>query len=144
MTFWVIGLTEDLGNYARKLLSTEDGIPSWVGPDTRRLMAVKRAVKADVVVAQDGSGQYKSINEALNAVPKANKKQFVIYIKQGVYNEKVDVPKKMSHVTFIGDGPTKTKITGSLNFGIGKVKTYQTATVGESNSVSKSQIATYF
>lgn len=136
LPFWVPGLTGDLGNYARKLLSTEDGIPSWVGPETRRLMATKGGVKANVVVAQDGSGQYKSINEALNDVPKNNNISFVIYIKQGVYKEKVDVTKKMTHVTFIGDGPTKTKITGSLNFAIGKVKTYQTATVGESNSIS--------
>ncbi|CAH8278990.1 unnamed protein product [Arabidopsis lyrata] len=127
--FNITGLTGDLGNYARKLLSTEDGIPSWVGPNTRQLMATKGGVKANVVVAQDGSGQYKTINEALNIVPKANQKPFVIYIKQGVYNEKVDVTKKMTHVTFIGDGPTKTKITGSLNFYIGKVKTYHTATV---------------
>ncbi|CAH2044663.1 unnamed protein product [Thlaspi arvense] len=126
----ITGVTGDLGNYARKLLSTEDSIPSWVGPDTRHLMATtKGGAKANVVVAKDGSGNYKSINEALNAVPKNNKMPFVIYIKQGVYKEKVDVTKKMTHVTFIGDGPTKTKITGSLNFAIGKVKTYQTATV---------------
>ncbi|VVB07035.1 unnamed protein product [Arabis nemorensis] len=127
--FNTTGLTGDLRNHARKLLSSEDGIPSWVGPKTRRLMATKGGVKANVVVAKDGSGQYKSINEALNIVPKNNKIPFVIYIKQGVYKEKVDITKKMTHVIFIGDGPTKTKITGSLNFAIGKVKTYRTATV---------------
>ncbi|ESQ32374.1 hypothetical protein EUTSA_v10003919mg [Eutrema salsugineum] len=123
-------VTGDLGNYARKLLSTEEGIPSWVGTNTRRLMAATQGgVKANVVVAQDGSGQYKSIDEALKAVPQNNRWPFVIYIKQGIYKENVDVTKKMTHVTFIGDGPTRTKITGNLNFRIGKVKTYQTATV---------------
>lgn len=132
--------TGDLGNNARKLLYAEDGFPSWVGPDTRRLMAAPQGgVKPNVVVAKDGSGQYKSINEALKAVPINNKVPFVIYIKQGVYKEKVVVTKQMYHVTFIGDGPTKTKITGSVNFAIGKVRTYLTSslTVEGDNFVAK-------
>ena len=138
----ITGLTKALSKYARKLLNTEeDGIPTWVRPEVRKLMEEEAPTielepqppppppraKTDAVVAQDGSGQFKTINDALNAVPKENKVPFVIHIKEGVYKEKVVVTRKMPYVTFIGDGPTKTVISGSLNFGIGKVKTYLTA-----------------
>ncbi|XP_004239802.1 pectinesterase-like [Solanum lycopersicum] len=85
-------------------------------------------LKPNVVVAIDGSGQYKSINEALRAVPKKNTQKFVIFIKAGIYKEYIDIPKKMNHIVFIGEGPTKTKITGNKNFADG-IGTFQTATV---------------
>ncbi|KAK6790264.1 hypothetical protein RDI58_014064 [Solanum bulbocastanum] len=85
-------------------------------------------LKPNAIVAIDGSGQYKSINEALRAVPKKNTQKFVIFIKAGIYKEYVDIPRKMNHIVFIGEGPTKTKITGSKNFADG-IGTFKTATV---------------
>ncbi|PON61939.1 Pectinesterase inhibitor domain containing protein [Parasponia andersonii] len=122
-------------NMSRRLLSAEEGersstnLPPWVSEGRRKLLAAKGAnVKADVVVAKDGSGKYKTVNEALKDIPKKNSKTFVIYIKQGVYAEQVFLDKHMTNVMMIGDGPTKTKITGSLNF-VDGVQTFKTATV---------------
>ncbi|XP_062105048.1 probable pectinesterase/pectinesterase inhibitor 21 [Humulus lupulus] len=123
-------------NISRRLLSTDyykhessSETPKWVNEGQRRLLAVKGSkIKADVVVAKDGSGKYKTINEALKDIPKKNTKTFVIYIKQGVYAEKVMLDKHMTHVMMIGDGPTKTRITGSDNF-IDGTQTFKTATV---------------
>ncbi|XP_028060859.1 pectinesterase-like [Camellia sinensis] len=85
-------------------------------------------VKPNVVVAKDGSGKYKTISVALAEVPKKSNETFVIYIKAGVYVETVNVSKHMRNVFLIGDGPTKTKITGSKSF-VGGVTTYRTVTV---------------
>ncbi|GER55420.1 plant invertase/pectin methylesterase inhibitor [Striga asiatica] len=97
---------------------------------TRRLRAATsaRRMRPNVVVAKDGSGKYRTINEALRDVPTNNKRTFVVYVKEGVYEEKVWINSSSTHVMIVGDGPTKSRITGRLNF-IDGTGTYQTATV---------------
>ncbi|CAH8361601.1 unnamed protein product [Eruca vesicaria subsp. sativa] len=114
---------------SRRLLSQE--IPSWVDQRGRRLLQAAAAysdAKPDIVVAQDGSGQYTTINEALKNVPKKKNTTFVVYIKAGTYQEYVQINKSMTHLVFIGDGPEKTVISGSKNYKDG-VTTYRTCTV---------------
>jgi pectinesterase inhibitor-like protein len=51
----------------------KDGIPEWVPDGERRVLkggGFKNTLKANVVVAKDGSGKFKTINEALAAMPK--------------------------------------------------------------------------
>ncbi|XP_051129295.1 pectinesterase-like [Andrographis paniculata] len=80
------------------------------------------------VVAQDGSGQFKTINEAIKMVSPQNNNTFVIFVKAGVYNEEVIIPRYMNKIVLLGEGPGKTKITGSKN-SVDGVKTYNTPTV---------------
>ncbi|XP_009761202.1 pectinesterase [Nicotiana sylvestris] len=113
---------------SRRLLTTDSEYTSaFVEAGSRRLLQVSGA-KPNAVVAQDGSGQYKTIKEALKAVPPKNNQTYVILIKAGEYKEMVDIPRSMINVVFIGEGPTKTKITGNKNFADG-TGTYHTATV---------------
>ncbi|XP_057778763.1 probable pectinesterase/pectinesterase inhibitor 58 [Salvia miltiorrhiza] len=117
----------------RRLLFQEDLVVaehgSWVDAEKRRLLAVEAAkIRPNIVVAKDGSGKFKTINEALHHIPKHSNKTFVLYIKEGIYAEQVQINTTYTHLMIIGDGPTKTRITGSLNF-VDGVGTYQTATV---------------
>ncbi|KAF8369352.1 hypothetical protein HHK36_032636 [Tetracentron sinense] len=121
--------------FNRRLLSEESEIPangefpSWVSAGKRRLLAATPAtIKPNVVVAKDGSGKYKTIREAIHDIPTKSNQTFVIYIKAGVYAEHVLINKTMTNVMMIGDGPTKTKITGNKNF-VDGIPTFHTATV---------------
>lgn len=117
---------------SRKLMSEGplvDGFPTWVSESRRKILTAVNPPKPNVVVAKDGSGQVKTIGEALKLVPRRNRSPFVIYIKEGLYQEYVNIPKNMPHVTFVGDGPTKTKITGNKNY-VDGLQVYNTATVG--------------
>lgn len=108
-----------------------DGMPKWVDEKKRRLLAIDiDKMKPNVVVAKDGSGDYKTITEAIATIPLLSTTHYIIHIKKGIYNEKIKITKKMKHVVFVGDGPTDTVITGSLNF-IDGITTYKTCTVGE-------------
>ncbi|MBA0756915.1 hypothetical protein Gotri_020050, partial [Gossypium trilobum] len=75
-------------------------------PD-RKLLQVP-TVKGNAVVAKDGSGNYKTISEAINA---ASGGRFVIYVKAGVYKEKIRTNK--DGITMVGDGKYSTIIVGS-------------------------------
>jgi pectinesterase len=57
----------------------------------------------DIVVSQDGTGDYQTIQEAVNAVPDDNSERKVIFIKNGTYYEKVVIPVKKTNITMIGE-----------------------------------------
>lgn len=65
----------------------------------------------DFIVAQDGSGDFKSVQEAINAVPDFRKNTTVIYIKSGIYKEKLILSASKNKVTLIGENVSNTIIT---------------------------------
>ncbi|KAG9142280.1 hypothetical protein Leryth_007709 [Lithospermum erythrorhizon] len=98
----------------RRLLSSH-GFPKWVTTADRRLLQSTTAtMKANIVVAQDGSGSYKTIKEAVAAAGGGGGR-FVIYVKKGVYREQVVISKSKKNLMFIGDGIDQTIVTGSKN-----------------------------
>jgi pectinesterase len=66
----------------------------------------------DIVVAKDGSGNYTSIQAAINSVPSNSTTRTTIYIKSGLYNtEKLIVPVDKQNVTLLGESRTATIIS---------------------------------
>ncbi len=49
------------------------------------------AIKPDVTVAADGSGDFTTIQSALDSIPRDNRQRIIIFIKDGVYHEKVRI-----------------------------------------------------
>ncbi|MCI54491.1 pectin methylesterase, partial [Trifolium medium] len=79
--------------------SLNGDFPSWVTSKDRRLLESSVGdVKANVVVAKDGSGKFKTVVEAVASAPDNGKTRYVIYVKRGIYKEKVDIGSKKTNV----------------------------------------------
>ncbi|XP_058108752.1 pectinesterase-like [Magnolia sinica] len=113
----------------RRLNEVEDdsGFPSWLSAGDRRLLQ-SSSVTPNVVVAADGSGDFRTVSAAVAAAPERSSTRYVIRIKAGVYRENVNVPKKKTNIMFMGDGRRTTIITGSRNVVDGST-TFNSATV---------------
>lgn len=107
----------------RRRLLTAGGERGWVS----RALQTEGKRKPNVTVAADGSGQVRSIKEAVDLVPRRSEEAFVIYVKGGVYKEQVVVAKDQWNVVMFGDGMDKTVVEGNLNF-VGGTPTFSTAT----------------
>ena len=62
-------------------------------------------------VAADGSGNYRTVQAALDAVPAGNSNEIIIYIKSGVYAEKLLLDSTRNHVTLVGEAAATTILT---------------------------------
>ena len=89
-------------------------------------------------VAQDGSGQFRTIQEAVNAVRDLSQQRVTIHIKNGVYHEKLVIPSWKTMISLVGESEDGVIISnddysGKADpkdlFGKGKFTTYTSFTV---------------
>ncbi len=71
----------------------------------------------NAIVAKDGTGQYQTVQSAINAVPDNLTLPWLIFVKNGSYNEQVIVPQNKRFIHLIGQDKEKTIIHLSLNVG---------------------------
>ncbi|KAI4376467.1 hypothetical protein MLD38_014225 [Melastoma candidum] len=107
----------------------DEGIPAWINGEARRILKAKAIVKPkpNVIVAKDGSGQFKTISDAVAAIPEKHDGKYIIYVKAGIYDETVLLTKKMTNILMYGDGSQKTIVTGRKN-NVEGVGTFKSAT----------------
>jgi len=84
--------------------------------------------KYKITVAKDGSGDYTYIQDAIDAMRVFATEPIVVYIKNGVYNEKIELPATKTDVSFIGESVEKTIITFNDHTGRGKINTFTSFT----------------
>ncbi|CAJ1958605.1 unnamed protein product [Sphenostylis stenocarpa] len=107
----------------------EDAYPSWFSRRERKMLQ-STTIKANLVVAKDGSGDFSTVQDALDAAAKRKvKTRFVIHVKKGVYKENIEVAVHNDNVMLVGDGLRNTVITSGRSVQQGYT-TYSSATAG--------------
>ncbi|MFO7674333.1 MAG: pectate lyase, partial [Lutibacter sp.] len=111
--------------------------PRWVKNNNITLIE-KETVKKNptdehnIVVSLDGSGDFTSIQEAINASKSFPYQRVTIFIKDGIYDEKIKIHEWNTNLSLIGESKEKTIITYDDYFGkmnLGRNSTFYTYTL---------------
>ncbi|MBG0854245.1 right-handed parallel beta-helix repeat-containing protein [Streptomyces spinoverrucosus] len=113
-------------------------LKSGTGPRTSIGTSAAATTKAatTLTVAKDGSGQYSTVQAAVNAVPANNPSRVVIAVKPGTYRETVKVPSDKPHVTIQGTGGSRKDTVIVYNNAAGTPKPDGSGTYGTSGSAT--------
>lgn len=85
--------------------------------------------KPSVTVAQDGSGDYKAIQEAVSACRAFQSAEKVIFIKNGIYKGKNLIDSFLTHLKLVGESVEKTIISFDDYAGKGNIGTFTSYTM---------------
>ena len=114
-----------------------DNDPKAVGPlilaglEWERLPKEQQrfAEPRELVVAQDGSGDYATLGEALESVRAFMDYNVKIYVKKGIYKEKLVIPSWLQNIEIIGEDVNATIITYADHANINNMGTFRTYTM---------------
>src|ERR1051325_6308505 len=65
----------------------------------------------NIIVAANGTGNYKTVQAAFDAVPRNNKKPVTIFVKIGTYYEKLHLDSTKNFVKLVGEDKFRTILT---------------------------------
>ncbi len=75
--------------------------------------AAASPLKPDITVATDGSGDFTSVQAAIDSVPANNTERRIIFIRNGTYTEHIRMER--SFVTLTGEDRKKTRLVWEIN-----------------------------
>ncbi|XP_021750216.1 pectinesterase-like [Chenopodium quinoa] len=115
--------------YSSSVQRSKTGFLPWMSKRERRMMGRRNyRIKPNVVVANDGSGNYTTIGEAVKMAPNMSMSRYVIKIKAGIYKENLEVPRNKMNVMFFGSGLNSTVISGNRSI-VDGYSTFTSATL---------------
>lgn len=86
-------------------------VGSTYAANNSTLQQFNNRIHYDFTVAQDGTGDFKTVQEAMQAVPDFRNKTTSIFIKNGIYKEKLNLSASKRNVKLIGESVEKTILT---------------------------------
>ena len=90
-----------------------------------------------IVVARDGTGEFRTIDEAIEVCRAFMDYHKVIYIKKGTYKEKLIIPQWLQNIELCGEDRNETIITYDDHANINKMGTFRTYTLKvEANDIT--------
>ena len=82
-----------------------------------------------IVVARDGTGEFRTVDEAIEVCRAFMDYHKVIYIKKGTYKEKLIIPSWLQNIELCGEDVNTTVITYDDHANINKMGTFRTYTL---------------
>ncbi|WP_460067220.1 pectinesterase family protein [Streptomyces sp. YKOK-I1] len=123
------------------LLKSGVGPRSSLGTSAGTSTDTTKAATTTITVAADGTGQYKTVQAAVDAVPANNTARVVISVKPGTYREVVKVPANKPHVTIQGSGGSRKDTTIVYGNAAGMTKPDGSGTYGTPGSATVSVLS---
>lgn len=94
-----------------------------------------------IIVARDGTGQFRTVEEAVEVCRAFMEYHKVIFIKRGIYKEKLIIPQWLTNIELCGEDRDQTVITYDDHANINKMGTFRTYTLKiEGNNITLKNI----
>lgn len=97
----IAGAPHSIGQWDKFSASYKVGMVAWL----RRTLG---SASPDITVAADGSGNFKTVQAAMESIPRDNRRRIVVFVKDGVYREKIRID--AARVTLRGQSRENTRI----------------------------------